>query len=517
MKKSFVLLVALVILVSGTAYYAQNELLQEKDKVYFEENVIYGDKSVVDGVTVEINTRYDYNLFWNTQYEIGAEPKEETEYSFYPWENYEGDYEYAGSIDFVIDRTDSFGYDYDKERDYYGLDAAVKELYDKTEPGAENSATVYLKDYADYYTYGLDVQLPHEIGEESSDYYHYSYLWVSELRADIAELEETGANPTELKKLKKYLADIEAFQEFFKIPVLDTEVYNLVIAKDESGEVIGLGTSHMHGGSGTGEVDIPDAPDVAGADSYSFRVFSAFDDGDCYMTFDPHTSNDNLVDISLIPGGYGIYHFTYDEKKATLNVDDLKMVYALDVNTQWDSMIMDESGENILLFTYDNNEDGYYYLSVIDRETLTLVDTFKLGDTQYGLSYWTYEDYLVICTDELMVFPLDENGRYFQAWSVDLETINAQIKHNDYENYIDHWDSQFDWNGKTLLVANSVAYEADGFLVQRSRCDFFVAAVDETGLRYYAEYYSSLATSDVTYSPCQENDIGDMPITVWWQ
>lgn len=519
MKKSFVLLLTLVLLISGTAYYAQSELLQEKDKVHFEENVIYGDKSVVDGVTVEMNSRYDYNLCWNTLYEIGAKPKEETEYSFYPWGNYESEYEHSGSIDFVIDSSDTMTRnDYDDGTNFYGLNMAMKELYDMTAPGTENSTTVYLKDYADYYTFGLNLQLPYEIGEPNGTYYQYSYLWKHELREEIENLEETGANKGELKLLKAYLDDIEAFQEFFKIPVLDTEVYTLAMAKDESGNIIGMADSHIHGGSGSGEIDIPDAPSVPGADSYSFRVFSAFDDGDCYMTFDPHTSNDNLVDISQIPGGYGIYHFTYNEKKGTLNLDDLKLVYALDANTQWDSMVMDDSGENILLFTYDNFNDGNYYLSVIDRETMTLVDTFLLGDTEYGLSYWIYEDYLVVSNENLMVFPMDENGHYFQAWAVNKEKINALVKEEEteYQNDILSWNSQFDWNGKTLLIANSVAYEDEGFVVQRSKCDFFVAAVDETGLQYYAEYYSSLATSDVTYNPCQLHDVGEIPVIVRW-
>lgn len=516
MKKSFVLLVALVILVSGTAYYAQSALLQEKDKVHYEENVIYGDKSVVDGVTVEMNSRYDYNLCWNTRYEIGAKAKEETEYSFYPWGNYEGNYENSGHIDFSIDCTDTMSNDYNSEMEYYGLDAAMKELYDKTALGTENSTTVYLKDYVDYYTFGLVVQLPYKTGEEYGTYSEYSYFYEKDLRL---ELEASWRTEEEIKNLKAYLADMEAFQEFFKIPVLDTEVYSLAIAKDESGNVIGMADSYMHGGSGTGEIDIPDAPNVPGADAFSFRVFSAFDDGDCYMTFDPHTSNDNLVDISQIPGGYGIYHFTYDEKKGTLNLDELKMVYALAVNTQWDSMVMDDSGENILLFTYDNFDDGNYYLSVIDRETMTLVDTFLLGDTEYGLSYWIYEDYLVVSNENLMVFPMDENGRYFQAWAVNKEKINtmAKAEETEYQNDILGWNSQFDWDGKKLLIANSVIYEDEGFVVQRCKCDFFVAAVDETGLLYYAEYYSSLATSDVNYNPCQLHDIGEVPITVRWK
>jgi len=84
MKKSFVLLLALVVLVSGTGCFAQSQLVKEKDQVHYTENVLYGDKSVVDGVTVEADISYDYYLYWNTRYQIGDTPKEETEYTFYP-------------------------------------------------------------------------------------------------------------------------------------------------------------------------------------------------------------------------------------------------------------------------------------------------------------------------------------------------------------------------------------------------------------------------------------------------
>ncbi|MBQ8518059.1 MAG: hypothetical protein IJ455_00445 [Agathobacter sp.] len=510
MKKSFVLLLTLVILFSGTACYAQKEILKEKDQVHFTEKVLYGDKAVVEGVTVEMKAEYSSNLYWDSTYVIGAEPKEETEYRFYPWDYSTNAYSYSGSMDFVVDCTDTvgLGYDYQGDENYYGLHAAMKELYDQTEPGTENSITVYMKDYVDYYTFGLSLHLPENSENKTADYYRYTYLWKYEVLEEIAQLEKQGSNKEEVEQMKAYLADLETFQEFFKIPVLDKEVYTLAMSKDSEGNIIGIADSHMHGGSGTGEIEIPEAPNVAGADSFGFRVFSAFDDGDCYFTFDPHTYNEQLVDVSQIPGGYGIYHFTYNEKDGSIDLDDLKMVYPLDVNSKWESMQLDASGKNLLLLTLDEEK---YYLSVIDRETMTLVDKFNLGNSESYLSHWSYEDYLVICGENLMVFPMDENGRYFQAFSVNTESINEKITPNTENDGIFRTYSKYDWNGETLLVASNIQYYDEDYGRALFTCDFYLAAIDETGLLYYGEYNSTLD------EPCRPNDEYESPVNVRWK
>lgn len=518
MKKSLVLLLALIVLISGTAYYAQNELLKEKDQVYFTEKVLYGDKSVVEGVTVETNISYAYQLFWKTIYEIGESPKEETEYTFYPWATYDTDHSYSGSISFPTAGTDVMVTSYEEEKDYYGLEIAMKKLYDDTPAGMESSTTVYLKDYMDYYTFMPELELPYIAGEESRSYgeYVHFYFSESELRADIADLEKTGRDKNELKKLKAYLADTEAFQDFFKIPVLDTEVYTLVISKDESGVVIGMGDSHMHGGSATGEIDIPDAPEVEGADSFSFSVYSAFDDGDCYFTFDPHTELGNLVDVSQIPGGYGVYHFTYDSQKGTIDLSDLKMVYPLGTETHITEIRVDGSGKNILLFTWDENG---HYMSVIDRETLSLVDVFTIGNSESYLSVWTYEDYMVISTENLMVFEMGEDGSYTQAFSVDRQIMQDRISlSSEYFVEIPNWNTAFDWNGETLLMANRLMQysDKDGF-DEVDTCNFYVAAVSERGLLYYGEYESSLGNLDENYRDCRFNPDMEFPINIRWK
>lgn len=510
MKKSFVLLLALVVLVTGTGYYAQTELLKEKDQVHYTERVLYGDKSVVDGVTVESDPRYGYFLYWNTKYQIGNEPKEETEYTMYPWAMQVERYQYPGSLYFAMDSEIQLQLgitNYEKDT-YYGLEKAIKELYDQTSPGTENMVTVKLKDYLDYYNFTMDLELPDSV--ERGFFGYYAHFQESELREDLAHWEETGSNKEEAKRVRKYLEALDVFQEFFKIPVLDNEVYTIGMAKDEAGRVIGMSESSVNGGSSAGQMNIPDAPQVEGMDSFTLNTYSVFDNGDCYFTIDPHTFNENVVDVSQIPGGYGIYHFTYD-KNAEINLDNLEMVYPLDVNVHFVDMCVDASGKNLILFTEDKES---HVLSIIDRESMTLVDTFSIGNREFYLSNWVYDDFLVTSTDMLMVFPLGEDGRYTQAFAVNQQDIKDTMLEITDSQYFLRFGSSMDWNGEQLLIANDVRYEVEYSSLATS--NFYVAVVDKNGLVYYGEYDSSLETNNENYDGCHFGTNYENPIRVYW-
>jgi len=519
MKKSLVLLLMLIVLISGTAYYAQGKILKEKDQVQVTEKVLLGDKSVVDGVTVDAHFVYDYKLFWDTIYEIGEVPKVQTEYRFYPKSQVVADFSNAGSMSFVRSGTDVMTANYEKEETYYGLQIAMKELYDNTPNGSENSTTIYLKDYMNTYDFMPELQLPFVSGEEGLLYNEFTFPYYHSedgLRSDIALLEESGRDNEQLKKLKSYLADVETFRAFFKIPVVDTEVYKLAIEKDENGVVVGMGDSHNMGGSATGEITIPDAPEVENSDYFNFDVYSAFDNGDCYFTFNPRTVRGELVDVSQIPGGYGIYHFTYDSKKGEIDLSDLKMIYPLNFEQNIIEIRVDGSGENILLLT---SERGHHYMQVIDRDTMTLVDKFMVGDEVYYYSTWTYEDYIVIATENLIVFELGEDGRYTQAFSVDRNNIEDKVSLlSEYLIEIPNYDTVFDWNGEMLLIANRLIQNPDKQTIYDDfDCKFYVAVVSEQGLLYYGEYETSLANQEVYFNTCHFNTDMEDPILVRWK
>ena len=83
MKKSFVLFLAILVLGAIVVYFGQSNLLAEKDNVKITETILYGDKSMVEGVTVELHNHYETQVFWDTTYVLGEEPKADTEYTFH--------------------------------------------------------------------------------------------------------------------------------------------------------------------------------------------------------------------------------------------------------------------------------------------------------------------------------------------------------------------------------------------------------------------------------------------------
>ena len=114
-----------------------------------------------------------------------------------------------------------------------------------------------------------------------------------------------------------------------------------------------------------------------------------------------------------------------------------------------------------------------------------------------------------------MVFSLGEDGRYTQEFAVDYQNIENSIQAVATDIKFLDWASCFDWNGDTLIMADRVRYVNEGFQ-SADTCDFYVAAVDETGLVYYGKYDSSLTTSDVSYEGCQLGKTNKDSVHIYW-
>ena len=492
MKKSFVLFVVLTVFVLGMIGYTQNTLLKEKDQVHYTEYVIYGDKSVVEGATVDMYNSYQRHLFWHTTYEVGEVPKEETDYQFYSSRQYKADEQY-GEFTVYMNHSGLGFYDFEDENyKFEGLELAWKELYDATEPGEEKQIDIKLKDYQEFYEFAIEISLPQE---DISNYKEYS----------------------------EQLSDLRNFKSFFKIPVLEEELYALAIAKDEYGNVIGMAEAGVSGGSSTGDMDFVDTSDWEDYDAFYLNLRAAFADGVCYLAFDPHTEKGNRVDTSQIPGGYGIYRFTYNSKNGTIDSENIEMVYALNPNVLFWDIEMDASGKNILFTTEEN---GRICVSVIDEETMTLTSKLDIGPAETYFDFWTFEDYLVTYSDTVAVYSVDEAGHYTKEWAVAVKDIEEKIAKSEYTGTVPNYNCGMDWDGKRLLIGNPIYVEGLG-----QTSNFFLAAMDETGLIYCGAYESSLmtnesftrinndviTTNDMGYTICGADFEKDMPVLVRWK
>lgn len=526
MKKSFVLFLLLVVLAVSLIGFGQSSILAEKDNVKITEHILYGDKSVVEGVTLNLHNHYENQIFWDTTYVIGEQPVTDTEYTFYQSKQNYRLHAWNGSF-YLNDDMHAIGWAEETLHAPEGLEVAVQELYDSTGASEVKEKTVFLKDYIDYYTFSVSFQTPHVPYAHGSGEPYLNYeLSKSDLLSELQYADEhEGKNYSYFVELReslgKQLGWIETFQEFFKIPVLENEVYMLSMEKDENENVIGWGMSSVNGGMGSGEIDIPELTDRENYDSFQFNTSYFVGDGDVYMTFRTRSYNDVVVDTSQIPGGYGIYHFPYDLEKEEIYPEQLQMVYALDPNLDVQDLTRDARGENLLLFTM---EDAEMYMSVIEIETMTLVDKFNLSETRedaWGLDYYVLEeDYMVILTyGDIIVFSIDEKGNYTKELEVSREPLEAFYSENNefYSEYLEY-GTFYDWNGKQLVFANNM-YNVNGYM----GTNFYVGAIDKNGLQYFATYDTSLQSSvskdengyeNYNYPHCRPVDYE--PILISW-
>lgn len=205
---AIILLLAVLFGVS-TAYIAA-EVNSGKDKVSFEENVLYGDKTYANGITLTMEANYKRKLNWKTDYTIGLSPKCETEYRF--------------SAEGIPDYN----------RDHYGINISenigdlkvVSDAYNeavKTSKEEKRSVTVTLdlSDHIEYFPFFVDVDLP-----------NFTLSYENQQRL------------------------IKKVNEFFKTPVPDN--FNITITAEDEGTVTGIGYDAYTDTQFTGVAITPD-------------------------------------------------------------------------------------------------------------------------------------------------------------------------------------------------------------------------------------------------------------------
>lgn len=479
MRKSLVLFLILLVCVIGGTYYVSADLLKEKDNVQIKETVVLGDKSVVEGVTVERNVKYDTHIRWNTTYVVGKEPKCDTVYTFDEegklWEK--SNHKDRG-IELYTNVIRAFDEASEKAEDLTGVDRAMKELFDETEPGQENSRIIDLKDYLDFYEYEITIELSEDIG--------HHFLNREELEESLAYYgnDKNYWGSLYLEELKEELHILETFTEFFKIPVIDNHLYEIAVSKDKDGNLYGWSYGTANGGGSSGNVSMGST--LTDSDSFNMWAISAFTNNMCYFTFDPYTDNGQLVDTSYIPGGFGIYQLPFDKENGTIDVDNLRLVYALDPTEDILNLHYDERRNTILLLGHKDTETGYQ-MTVFDADTMEVKQEVFYSDDGYGAGIYMGDDFIVLETmDDVIVLSVEENGTYQKELECDIKCLTEQTS----VEYLDFARMDFDWNGEKLIFA--VALNDSTSYRYYQSCGFYVAAYDKTGLIYYGEYVSSL-------------------------
>ena len=481
MRKTLIVFLALALVCACGAAVCTHAVAAPREDVTFDEHVFAGDPAAAAGLQVRLQAALRQNLFWDSTVRFsGRDYTADTAFRFSPVAaSREQPRQYSGvEVDTRVNVwTDS-------DTNPFGYGKAYQEILDTLEPGQTGTKVIRVADYYDEYPLWFSVDLPH--------------LFITTLDS----WDDHDAYATDAER-----DAIHALRDFFRIPVLPDEYVELQIDKNMDGSSSSYGASSVQQG-----------------DRYWPSSESVVTDDACFFRLSNRTENGKLVDMSRIPGGYGIYILPYVQSEADsfpdtyLCADQLACFFPLDPAVEIRHLGLTPDGSALVLHTVENN---IYYVTLIDVKTAAVLQKLAVMDD------FTDEDYTNITeTDDFTCIRVSERRICVLTQEADGQFQVALTSDFDSElpfavGYSSISEMAFDGerlalvrNDETVLVngaASTKRYLAgstagliteDGTYVDN--CGFTIAVFDASGLAYYGGYCSSLegvnyVSNDVTY------------------
>jgi len=484
MRRALILALALLVLCAAAVAVTAADIYESHDQVALTKTEVWGDPAMLGGLNVQYGATWSDHLFWDVR--AAMDGGTETDYRFTITRPYtRREHVYTG---ISLETNPDYGVDFRGGAENFGLALAYEELYDSLKPGEEGSITVRLRDYCEYYPLAAGMDFPDSQWG----------LGPIDVAAGLDPLEE----PDSLALYR--------LQEYFRIPVLENERYEITIRKSAQ-----PGNYASGFGTGSSEED----------DFFRMETVNAMTDEACFFTFSPRTNKGQLVDLSLLPDGFGIYRlpYTYDRRAADgselsdIDVDGMTLFHALDP-AHW-FLAMEPSPDQSKLLVH-TSENGLYVLTVLDTATGEVLQRLEITEFS-GESYnWYHFDegtYLVAFftdTDRLALIT-EEGGRYGLEFLCDVYPEEMER--------IPRMTSVTAWDGSRLAFSGMLEseryYSSDGDTYYYSPIDtrWYVAVYDGTGLRCFTKVLNSLDTGVSFhnydyYCRCLDED----PLRIWF-
>lgn len=453
MRKTFGLMIALLLFGSVSTIWCVRMVYAEHDQVHFTETVLAGDPAAAEGLSIRAHATYNNQLFWdsNTVFNGNKPLTTQTEYHFFNTEQSEESENSYNGVELYSDIEGSGAYimDMSNQIEPVGIDRAYQELYNIVQPGQELEKTITVADYYDYYPLSGIISLQ-GIREDFGIWMSYDSTYDQSI--------------------------LNKFEEFFQIPVLPTEQITISLGIDSDGAT--------HTSSSTGE-----------GEQFYFHTQSIVTPTTCYFSFNNRTNVRNIIDTSLIPGGYGIYAIDYTPgtvkllanggtkilKNGSLQLDSLRMVFPIDPHEEFLQLSQWVDEKTILLYTRLENT---YYLTAIEMDTMQPVQRLSIQTTESeNYNIIQNQDFIVVLTDQTVTVLLPNGDGTFH---IDMQTTNTL----DYS-YIP-WSldtNAMDYQNGKLAFAYEGYNRETGL---RDAVDYEMVVLDERGLQFWAKYQCSL-------------------------
>ncbi len=458
MKKTLAFLLVLILASGSLTVLCGAEINRMSSDVSYRLLEEKGDRAYLEGIKIGTNLHHDRILLWENIFDPSGDT--ETEISFKKTGlPYRESKEFPG-LDFLWYNSDFLMFE--NEEFAEKIQKAKEELSEISE---EITFEFRMADYYDYYPVYFMLNLP--------DFY------INTAPRDGM----VGKQPFYYESIDQDRA--EGFNKklgsFIKIPVLTDDVRKITV---ESNFVKNSLVKYSYFTNVN--------------DTFELTAFNAVFSDKCYFSFSNRTQGEankegKFVDTSLIPGGYGIYAFSYSAND--VNYEEMKNVYPLPADSTVVSLHGDEENSLLYLYLWEN---GKYIFKVIDENTMTDISEVELFDYS-GASDWVYtftaKDFsLFVKNDfEIKVVERKPDGTY----EVRLEYNMPQ--ENEYNWTSFPFGSDYVFDGEKLIVAvpeRSIYSDDEN---QRS-CLLELFIFGNKEILYYGKWDCSLSESTDFYS-----------------
>ncbi|MBQ6660252.1 MAG: hypothetical protein IJM57_02345 [Lachnospiraceae bacterium] len=258
---------------------------------------------------------------------------------------------------------------------------------------------VSLSDILTYYPMIYRVSLPYS-GDTQSSYIdvpsddNHFVASGSEIRhSSFYENKDTDNNNNVSVDYTETAKAAKKLEEFFRIPVIREDAFEF---------------SYDHEGDEFDDFWL--SVERVGTDQFN-PVFSSVIYNDAvYFTFDPHTEQGNVVDTSLIPGGYGIYilpfKLNHETGITTALTDELRLFVPLNpAMRNCEISISEEMGVMAINYTLD----GQVGERIIDMKSCNcLYDEMLADDAEPG----TYLAAYSVCGEDFVLVSVAKGLKY---------------------------------------------------------------------------------------------------------
>ncbi len=440
MKKSLILTLLLTLCIAGGAAYAAADIWSQHDAVTFQQNILTGDATDAEGLTVHMTVSESNHQFWDIHQILGAEPQTEVTYDFTLFAD---DERMLGPIpaNALAPITMNINLkDYGPQISELDPDAIPAEFVDLAEKYTEdgsNAKTISAKDLMVYYPIQAELEFPDMHAAWTSD------AWWSSLHSE----NDKGAMAKALSR---------EFQDFFRLPLPDDMDVTLRIEHPYHNYVLRY--------------------DYSANPYFSISFKSALTGDACYFAFNAQDSEYKSLDVSQIRDGFGIYKLSYNAQDGIL--PELSTFYPVDPAAEILYLGLTESQDQLHLHTRENGQYLITFIDLANGQELQKLTIGNQGTGTNGSDIIMGEDWILLklSRQEYILVSRQPDGTY-------AETLHLNIP-----------ESEVPWNAITATSDGSrIALATSTYSYFYNGGDFITAIYGPEGLEYYAEYESSLS------------------------